>query len=87
MPRSSSLRFARDHRWTPGRLSAYLDDDLGPRARARVVRHTAECPECRGLLHSLRRLVGALAAPRPAEPVAERLVAGLRESLARDEDR
>lgn len=87
MPRSPSLRFRRDHRWTPGQLSAYLDDGLSPRARARVVRHTDECPECHGLLHGLRRLVGALGATRPTEPVAERLVAALRESLARDEDR
>lgn len=86
MPPSHPLRFRRDHRFTPGRLSAYLDDDLGPRARARVARHTDECPECRGLLHSLRRLVGALGAPRPAEPVAERLVANLRTSLTRDQE-
>lgn len=75
------LRFRRDHRWTPAQLPAYLDDELGAHARRRVVRHAAECPECRGLLHSLRRLIGALASAPPPEPVAERLVARFRETL------
>jgi anti-sigma factor RsiW len=75
------LRFRRDHRWTPTQLSAYLDDELGAHARRRVVRHAADCPECGGLLDSLRRLLGALASAPPPEPVAERLVARFRESL------
>ena len=75
------LRFRRDHRWTPAQLSAYLDDELGANARRRVVRHAADCPECGGLLNSLRRLIGALASAPPPEPVAERLVARFRETL------
>src|ERR1700740_1646698 len=50
-------RFRRDHRWAPGQMSAYLDGDLASRARARLERHTGECPECRGVLHSLRRML------------------------------
>ncbi|HEV3228110.1 MAG TPA: zf-HC2 domain-containing protein [Solirubrobacteraceae bacterium] len=53
-------QFKRDHRWTPRRMSEYLDGDLDARRRARLERHTDECPECRGLLGGLRRLVGAL---------------------------
>ena len=50
-------RFARDHRWTPRHMSAYIDGDLGSRRRARLERHTGECAECRGVLHSLRRML------------------------------
>jgi anti-sigma factor RsiW len=62
-------------------MSAYLDDELGERSRRRVARHAADCPECRSVLHSLRRLIGALASMPPPEPVAERLVVRFRESL------
>jgi len=78
------LRFRRDHRWTPAQLSAFLDDDLGARGRRRVVRHTDDCPECRGILHSLRRLLDALARGPAPEPVAERLVVHFREALERE---
>jgi anti-sigma factor RsiW len=62
------LRFRRDHRWTPPHLSAYLDSDLSGRARARVGRHTAECPECRGVLNDLRHMLALLhTAPLPAD--------------------
>jgi anti-sigma factor RsiW len=54
------LRFMRDHRWAPGHMSAYLDGELASRARARLDRHVEECHECRGLLHSLRRMLGLL---------------------------
>jgi anti-sigma factor RsiW len=57
---SHRLRFMRDHRWTPGHVSAYLDGELASRARARLDRHVEECAECRGLLHSLRRMLGLL---------------------------
>ncbi len=75
---SHRLRFARDHRWTPGRLSGYLDGELGPRPLARVERHLAGCPQClsalRGLertLHALRR-IGSLSPPEgpPADLAA-----------------
>jgi len=63
------MRFRRDHRWVPGQMSSYLDDELPSRARARLERHTAECPECRGVLHSLRRMLRRL---QGVPPVSER---------------
>jgi anti-sigma factor RsiW len=64
------LRFARDHRWTPPHMSAYLDSDLPITARARLERHTAECSECRGVLGDLRRMLALLHSALPPEPVA-----------------
>jgi hypothetical protein len=37
-------------------LSAYLDDDLDPVARAAVERHLAACGPCRGVVDDLQRL-------------------------------
>jgi anti-sigma factor RsiW len=54
------LRLRREHRWAPGHMSAYLDGELASRARARLERHAEECPECRGLLYGLRRMLAAL---------------------------
>ena len=77
------LRAARDHRWTPGRLSAYLDGELGARSVARIERHLAGCGQClaalRGLERLLRTLHGAGAEPR-AEPVPD-IAAGVRRRL------
>jgi anti-sigma factor RsiW len=53
-------RFALDHRWAPAHMSAYLDGELADRARARLERHASECAECRGVLGSLRRMLGLL---------------------------
>jgi anti-sigma factor RsiW len=51
-------------------MSAYLDSDLRRHARARLERHTAQCPECRSVLHELRYMLTLLhSAPAP-EPVA-----------------
>jgi anti-sigma factor RsiW len=49
-------------------MSAYLDNDLAGRARARLERHVADCPECRRILRTLRRMLGLLgeAAAQPA---------------------
>jgi anti-sigma factor RsiW len=41
-------------------MSAYLDGELASRPRVRMERHTGECPECRGVLHGLRRMLGLL---------------------------
>ena len=41
-------------------MSAYLDGELASRALARLERHTGECAECRGVLHSLRRMLERL---------------------------
>jgi anti-sigma factor RsiW len=62
------LRFARDHRWTPGRLSAYLDGELGARSVARIERHLAACPQCLAALHGLQRTLQALHRLGPVGP-------------------
>jgi anti-sigma factor RsiW len=49
-----------DHSWAPGRMSEYLDGELESGPRRRIERHATDCPECRALLDSLRRMLGAL---------------------------
>jgi anti-sigma factor RsiW len=61
------LRFRRDHRWTPLHMSAYLDSGLRTHARARLERHTAECPECTSVLEDLRHMLALLASAPPPE--------------------
>ena len=51
-------------------MSAYLDSDLAVSARARLERHTAECPECRRVLQELVRMLGLLQSSRAPQPVA-----------------
>jgi anti-sigma factor RsiW len=53
-------RFLSDHRWTPGRMSDYLDGELGSSRRTRLERHVRDCPECGRLLADLRRILDAL---------------------------
>ena len=81
-------RFARDHRWTPRHLSAYLDGDLAVRARARLDRHVAECPECRGALHSLHRMLVRLERqPAPdGQPEPRALADAVRARIAAEVD-
>lgn len=76
-------RFERDHLWAPGRMSAYLDGELARRSRARMERHTGECAECRGILHSLRRMLGLLQGlpPASAKPEAPDIAAAVRARL------
>jgi anti-sigma factor RsiW len=87
----------RRHRWTQERLSEYLENELGSRARRRLEAHLASCADCsrtertlRVLLRWLRRL------PPPAHPkgplvdgVIARLVRERALAVARthDEDR
>jgi anti-sigma factor RsiW len=54
------LRFRRDHRWAPDRMSEYLDRELADGGRERMERHVSECPECRRLLTGLGLVVEAL---------------------------
>ena len=81
------LRFARDHRWAPGRMSPYLERDLDERERARVERHTRDCPECEALLRELETMVAGLGAMRGSagRDVAAAVLAGVHARL--DEDR
>jgi anti-sigma factor RsiW len=41
-------------------MSEFLDGELARPRRARMVRHVRHCPECRWLLASLQRTIGAL---------------------------
>jgi anti-sigma factor RsiW len=68
MSAPASLRFRRDHRFTAGHLSAYVDGDLAVRPRARIARHVPECPECAAALRSLERMLVLLHALGTADP-------------------
>ena len=76
-------RVQRDHGWAPRHMSAYLDSELASRARARMLRHTEECPECHGVLGALRRLIGALhgLSRRPASARGADIAAAVRSRL------
>jgi anti-sigma factor RsiW len=63
----SNLRFRRDHRWAPPRMSEYLDGELAARPRARMERHVAACSQCRQLIHGLRQVTDALGRLAPQE--------------------
>jgi len=64
-------RFRRDHRWAPGRMSAYLDGELTPERHRRMEHHLDECVECRRLLAGLRLVLEALhRLPAPSGPNA-----------------
>ena len=52
-------------------MSAYLDFDLRTQARARLERHTAECPECRSVLDDLRQMLVLLQSAPAPKPVAD----------------
>ncbi len=65
------MRFRRDHRWTPRHMSAYLDAELPPQRRTRLERHLRDCPECRGVLQALRRMLGLLKRTAPASTTDE----------------
>jgi hypothetical protein len=82
-PMIERLRFSRDHRWTPRQLSAYVDGELVAHARVRLDRHLAECSECRGLLHSLKRMLERLERlPPPGDnPTPEQIVVAVRARL------
>jgi anti-sigma factor RsiW len=50
----------RECRWAQGHMSDYLDEDLAGSRRSRMQRHLKKCPECHGVLTTLRRVVRAL---------------------------
>jgi anti-sigma factor RsiW len=67
----TAARFRREHRYTAGHLSDYVDDGLAAAARARMERHCADCPDCDRALRTLSRLVArmhALAPRHTSEP-------------------
>jgi len=53
----STLRFRRDHRFTAGHLSDYLDGGLAAGARVRIERHVPGCPQCDEALRTLQRML------------------------------
>ena len=72
-------RFAWDHRWTPDRMSAYVDGESGSRRRLRLERHVEECEECRLMLAGLREYWEALhRLPAPSGTEPSRLAAAVR---------
>ena len=70
-PLLQDLQFRRDHGWAPPHMSAYLDSELRTRARSRLERHAAVCPECRGVLQDLQRLLVLLQSAPTPEPAAD----------------
>jgi len=79
-----SRTFLRDHRWSQARLSHHLEDDLPARARARLQRHLAACPDRRRGVLALRALVEQLRAQPVAMP--ERPIVRFRAAAAGDAD-
>ncbi len=49
-----------EHGFCLENLSAYIDEQVNPRERARIDRHLAECAECRATLAELRATVALL---------------------------
>jgi anti-sigma factor RsiW len=76
------IQFRRDHRWTPKKLSAYLDGELIQRSRRRLDRHVRDCPDCGAALRSLERLLRLMSrVPPPREPHAADITAAVRRRL------
>jgi anti-sigma factor RsiW len=73
------LRFQLDHLLTARRLSAFQDDELAPRERARVAGHLAECDDCAHAARTLARTLAALPGVRRRPPrLAARVIGRLR---------
>jgi anti-sigma factor RsiW len=83
---SYRVRFMLDHRWAPGHMSDYVDDELSVGARTRLERHCRECRECRGLLRSLRRML-TLLHQLPSSPHVPDVATAVRRRLGEPPDR
>ena len=64
-------------------LSDYVEGELQPRTRRRVVRHLLMCRRCRAVLRSLRTTIAGLntlsrAEPPPDPTVADSVIARVR---------
>lgn len=62
-------------------MSAYLDDELASRLRARMERHALDCPECRGVLETLRHLLRGLQRLPAPEGAGPEIAAAVRRRL------
>lgn len=73
-------RSMREHRWTGGHVSAYVDGELAPHDRTRIEAHAELCPECRRALRELRRTLQGLMGLKatPTEGIADRVIDRLR---------
>ena len=56
-------------------LSDYVDGELQPKARRRVLRHLLICRRCRAVLRSLRQTIAGLHGIGPADPAPDASVA------------
>ncbi len=76
----ANRRYMREHRWTHGHLSEYVDEELRPADVARVEAHVGICPHCRRVLATLRRTLDGLRSLReePALGVADSVIDRLR---------
>ncbi len=54
------IRKRSDHRWTQRRVSDYLDGELSPRQRRRLLAHAELCPDCGPMLRTLTVLLWEL---------------------------
>ena len=56
-------------------LSDYVEGELKPRARRRIVGHLLMCRRCRAVLRSLKATIARLNAIGPADPAPDTSVA------------
>ena len=64
-------RFAASCAETRELLSDYVEGELQPRFRRRVLRHLLMCRRCRAVLRSLRQTIAGLHAIGSAEPTPD----------------
>lgn len=56
-----------DHDWSQRHLSHYLEGDLPARARRRLERHAADCPDCNRGIRAMKALLRLIARDRTDE--------------------
>src|ERR1700730_3880503 len=54
-----------DHDWSQRHLSHYVERDLTSRARRRLERHAAECPDCGRAIRAMKALLRLIARVDP----------------------
>ena len=54
-----------DHDWSQRHLSHYVERDMPPRARRRLERHAAECPDCGRAIRAMNALLRLIARVDP----------------------
>jgi len=68
-------RFVASCAETREKLSDYVEGELKPQARRRIVGHLLMCRRCRAVLRSLKATIAGLNAVGPSEPPADSSVA------------